>query len=464
MTIRRALASVLLVVASGCGSDSDGVPDPGADAAGTDGDPGAPDAPPGAPDGPPDAPPAPTTARVTVLTLANDERPQVGAVVVFADRDGAPVTRRFTGDDGTASAAIAPGASVTVVWATTRGARLLTITDLEPGDDLVVGQPARAPVPPNNRDVVLSFLTYEMFPAKVYSRCNDLGVAVPGTATTATIRITGRCDAPGANDDFVLVTTVGNTNYVSTRLDVPQADSHYMPGFGWADDMAMTLVNLPDDLATVTARRMLRRGGHPFLTQSALTLDAPVGALTLPIDLGGLVAGDDMEMRTTVTRASAPTQSISVRDVLAPNSSYGFDAGETFLPWLEPGGFDPATRRVAWSLSADTPFDLLLVDTQYRRGRGTSQRDFSWRVVTSSSTAGVTLPALPPEIVGDVLPVAGDLAWLVEGRIVEISDRTYRDLVPRIDLDPYLDEEATVVGSRAVTSQFVCGGRPCAGL
>jgi hypothetical protein len=462
MTTRLALASVLLVVASGCGSDSDGDPGAGADAAtpSGDADPGAPDADPGAPDATPEL----TAARVTVLTLARDGLPQTGAVVVFADPGDGRVTRRVTGADGTASAPIAPGASVTVVWTTLGGARLLTITDLEPGDDLVVGEPRNRTDPSGGRDVMLSFFPYETYGMRAYTRCSPTGQPVAANEVSALMRIHARCDAPGANDDFLLVASVGTKKYVSWLLDAPQAELQYLPGFSIVDDMAMTLAHLPDDLGPLSAQRALRRGGQPFLIQSAGILDAPVGAAKVNISLGRVVAGDDMEMRTTVTRASAPTQSMSVRDLLAPNSSYGFDAAETFLPWLEPGGFDPATRRVAWSVSADTPFDLLLVDAHYRRGSGTSQRDFSWRVVTSSSTAGVTLPALPAEIVGDILPAAGDLAWLVEGRIVEISDRTYRDLVPRIDLDPYLDEEATVVGSRAVTSQFVCGGRPCTGL
>jgi hypothetical protein len=456
MTTRLALTCALLVVAAtACGADNGGDPDAGADATAPG---GAADA--GAPDAAPDASPV----RVTVLTLAGDGLPETGAAVVFADPDDGRVTSRVTGVDGTASAPIVPGASVTVVWTTSGGARLLTITDLEPGDDLVVGEPRSPTEPTGVRDVMLSFFPYETFPMQAYTRCSPTGQPVPAHQMSALMRIHARCDAPGANDDFLLVASVGSKKYVSWLIDVPQAELQYLPGFWVPDDMAMTLAHLPDDLGPLSAQRALRRGGQPFLIQSGDILDAPVGGATVNIDLGRVVAGDDMEMRTLVTRASAPTQSISVRDVLAPNSSYGFDAAETFLPWFEPGGFDPATRRLAWTLSDDRPFDLLLVDTHYRRGSGASQRDFSWRVVTSSSTAGVTLPALPADLGGDVLPAAGDLAWLVEGRIVEISDRTYRDLAPRIDLDPSLGAEATVVGSRAVTSQFVCGGRPCAGL
>jgi hypothetical protein len=474
MTTRLALAFALLAVAAtGCGAGDGNAVDagPGIDADPGSADAGAPDAvpvdaEPTAPDAAPDATPVPTAARVTVLTLARDGLPQIGAAVVFADPDGGPVTRRVTGADGTASADIARGASVTVVWATTTGARLLTITDLEPGDDLVVGEPARAPAPPSNRDVVLSFFPHEMLPAKVYSRCNDLGVAVPGTATSATVRISGRCDAAGVNDDFVLVTTVGNTNYVSTLLDVPQAESHDMPGFGGADDMMMTLVNLPDDLAKVSAWRRLRRGGHPFLAKSALTLDAPVGALTLPIDLGGLVAGDDMLMNTSFTRASSPRHTQHVRDVQAPSSSYGFDAAEVLLPWFQPGVFDPAARRLEWSLSDGRPFDMLVIGARYTRGSGSSERSFDWLVVTASSTGSYVLPALPTDLVGDILPAAGDVAWIAEGDLFEATDRTYRDLVQRFDVDQpsWFVDEGPGIGPRTVYSHVACGGRACPGM
>jgi hypothetical protein len=472
MTTRLLFACALLAAAAtGCGAGDGNAVDagPGIDADPGSADAGAPDAvpvdaEPTAPDAAPDATPAPTAARVTVLTLARDGLPQIGAAVVFADPGDGPVTHRVTGADGTASAPIASGASVTVVWATPGGARLLTITDLEPGDDLVVGEPPSVTPPTGFRDVVLSFLPHETSIMYAYSRCSPSGQLVQGTRMSAAMRIHARCDAPGASDDFLVVARDGSEYYVSYLFDVPQAASQELPGFTVVDDMAMTLANLPDDIGTISTQRILRRGGQPFLNQGGRLADAPVGAATISIDLGQLVAGDDMIMSTNIKRASQPRHTMGVREVLAPSSSYGFDAAETLLPWFQPGVFDPATRSLAWSLSADEPFDLLLIDALYTRGSGSEARSFRWRVVTASSTGGFELPALPVELVGDVLPAAGDVAWLQEGRIVEVSNRTYRDLVQRIDLDPYLRAEANAIGTRLVDSTFSCGTRACPGI
>jgi hypothetical protein len=466
MTTCLALAFALLAVAAtgcGAGDGSAADADPGIDADPRSADAAAPDAAPvDAEPTVPDATPAPT-ARVTVLTLARDGLPQIGAAVVFADPGDGPVTRRVTGADGTASAPIASGASVTVVWATADGARLLTITDLEPGDDLVVGEPRREPEPTGHRDVVLSFVPYETSAMYAFTRCSPSGQSVSARQTSALMRIRARCDAAGANDDFVLRAHVGTTNYASYLFDVPQAASQELPAFTVVDDMAMTLANLPDDIGTISTQRHLRRGGQPFLNQAGRLADAPVGAATIYIDLGTLVAGDSMVMSTNIKRASQARHTMGVREVLAPSSSYGFDAAEMLLPWLQPGVFDPATRRLAWSMSHDQRFDLLLIDARYTRGSGGDQRSFQWRIVTASSTGGFELPALPVELVGDVLPAASDVAWLGEGRIFEVSNRGYRDLVQRIDLDPFLSAETEVVGTRSVYSNFSCGG-PCPGL
>jgi hypothetical protein len=468
MTTRLALAFALLAVAAtGCGAGDGNAVDagPGIDADTGSADAGAPDAVPvDAEPTAPDAAPVPTAARVTVLTLARDGLPQIGAAVVFADPDGGPVIRRVTGADGTASANIAPGASVTVVWATTTGARLLTITDLEPGDDLVVGEPRNVTPPTGNRDVVLSFVPYENRAMYAFTRCSPSGQSVSANQMSALMRFQARCDAAGANDDFVLRAQVGTTNYASYLFDVPQAASQELPGFTVVDDMAMTLANLPDDIGRMGTQRSLRRGGQPFLNQGGVLLDAPVGAATMYIDLGTLVAGDDMVMTTSIKRASQLWQSMGVREALAPSSSYGFDAAETLLPWFQPGVFDPATRRLAWSLSHDKPFDLLWINAAYTRGSGSEERSFRWRIVTASSTGTFELPALPVGLVGDVLPAAGDVAWLQEGRLVDASNRTYRDLVQRIDLDPYLNAEAVTIGTRTVDSTFTCAARACPGI
>jgi hypothetical protein len=472
MTTRLALAFALLAVAAtGCGAGDGNAVDAGPDIDVDPGsaDAGAPDAvpvdaEPTAPDAAPDATPAPTAARVTVLTLARDGLPQIGAVVVFAGPGDSPTTHRVTGADGTASAPISSGASVTVVWATPGGARLLTITDLEPGDDLMVGEPRSVTPPTGFRDVVLSFVPYENRAMYAFTRCSPSGQSVSANQMSALMRFQARCDAAGANDDFVLRAQVGTTNYASYLFDVPQAASQELPGFTVVDDMAMTLANLPDDIGRIGTQRSLRRGGQPFLNQGGVLLDAPVGAATMYIDLGTLVAGDDMVMTTSIKRASQLRHTMGVREVLAPSASYGFDAAETLLPWFQPGVFDPATRRLAWSLSADKPFDLLWIDAVYTRGSGSEERSFRWRIVTASSTGSFELPALPIELVGDVLPAAGDVAWLGEGRIVEVSNRTYRDLVQHIDLEPYLRAEADPIGTRLVDSAFGCGSRACPGI
>jgi hypothetical protein len=476
MTTRLAFATALLAAAAGCGtitqSDPDASPSaPDADPTAPDADPTAPDADPTAPDaapGEPDAMPDPTSARVTVLTLARDGRPQVGAAVVFADPGNSRVQRLTTGDDGSVVADVQPGAGVTVVWTTATGARLLTVLDVRPGDDLVVGEAGRVTPPSTQRTPELSIVPFDTTsPMTLYTRCSSTGTAVAANRTTATARITAGCDAPGLNDDFILaVRPSGGTTRISRLFDVAQdAERRELSGWSVVADMAVNLTNLPDDIGQLIVSRHLRRGGFPFLYQVGLLSDAPVGATTVNVDLGALVAGSDMLMEVSLKRTSQPTQSQHLRDLRAPNSSYGFDAGQTLLPWFQPGVFDPATRRLEWSLAGSNPFDLLYVDARYTRGTGPTARSFEWRVVAPTSTGSFTLPELPAEV-GDVLPRAGDVAWLGEGYLLEAADRTYRDLVGRFDVDQlsWFNDAGPGIGPRAITSRFACGTRACSGI
>jgi hypothetical protein len=88
---------------------------------------------------PPSSPPRPTPVGRATVRVFDDGQPAVGRSVVFHDPNGEVIALTKTDKEGRAAGPVDRGSMVTVAD-TSSMTKLLTIRDVEPGDDLMVGE------------------------------------------------------------------------------------------------------------------------------------------------------------------------------------------------------------------------------------------------------------------------------------------------------------------------------------
>jgi hypothetical protein len=378
---------------------------------------------------------------VDVRSMNQDGLPEVEAPVVFVDIDGT-VTRTATDADGRASAEVAPGASVTVVWPRGAGARLVTILAIVPGDELFVGTRASLGEDRTGRTTVTLAPQAGLAANVAYTTCGSVQSQEPQSTTVETgwfafceqsddDFLVMAYDEGGAVDSFVYLGNQPNASGHPTAVTMPTA---------WQApvDYIASLRNVPDTITSADVRLRVRSGTSSLLSFRSF-VDTPPGTTDVTFTDVPL-AGDSFDVNASFARTDPDgvLRAQRIRLQHAPAATGTVDLGAA-LPFVTSATLDLAERRVSWTeMGTGTP-DVQVTTVFYDRTKG---QGYEWRVIAPGGTGALTLPALPAEV-GEVAPLPTDSTFDGDVLLVATGSHDTRAMRSTLDIDYFDWREGT---------------------
>jgi hypothetical protein len=361
-------------------------------------------------DSPPDAP-SHGMVTVKVFDQSNSGAVVVGVPVVFVEADGTQAGAPVTGTDGTASADVHAGASVTVVVTSANGTSLQTVLGAKPGDTIVIGPSTPASTSVGTFSV--SFPTYSG--ATNYNVFGPCG-SVNGTTSPLTLTLYSNCKLDTM--DITVVPRDANSNDLAflTKTGVAFTASGTTSVTGAYSNLLAFTATLTNVGANVTGANIYRyvpdQEGY-YKSASGTPTNGTLSVMT---------SGPSGAKALITTSLNTATSSQEVFQSIAGNvQTYGLDAPMTLLPWINTPSLDAANHKIVITTDTtgttnDTP-DVAFAQAGYSRTVGTTTQSFNWLIV-GATTADLTLPVVPMTV-GDVMPKATDTMGGVVGAMLE---------------------------------------------
>lgn len=376
--------------------------------------------------------------RVTVLhPIGVGGQRVVGASVAFLDANGTRVDLVETDVHGQAEADVPPGSSVTSVALEDGAYQILTVLDVQPGDDLLLG------ITKDDRDPFLGTFTVA-FPAYTEVMPTSYTVAGPcGTATSdrpaagapppaqVTLRVRGSCKV----DEMELVVQANDADYEPIAV-LAQSGVAFVPNgsttIGGTYESPHTLtVSYINVHRSITGMGMWRTvpnsAGLTAYADAVPPMEIQTMTVTGAIGSGALVD-------TGVDNAAGAHQLVR-QAVSAYASAYALDLDATLLPWLGKPMIDAATGQIhiprsSTGTTTDQP-DFVRLTATYERADPTSgsQTSFTWTVL--SPTTDFSLPYLPYQV-RNVMPTASDKVTMTAFALESTALESYGDAVRRM--------------------------------
>jgi hypothetical protein len=372
----------------------------------------------------PDAPPPPPMVDaaphggVTVTVLdpnGGTGLPSPGLPIVFFDPDGSVVVSELTGLDGKARADVKPGASFVVIVNNGGFTLLYAVQALQPGDDIVFGQPASdntvAGTFTVNFTTVANATSYQ-----VYGPCGQTSV----TASPAVLQISNFCK-PATTMEL----QVHAFNNVGTSLGfVDKTGVAFVAGGSVAMPTTYTAysaINATYTNATGISGIFLSRQapGPGGFSSSSSSSGSPLPSTVVMPSFSG-PATSVAVMQSQINTPANATGQVST-GVAGNATSYMLDLTANLLPWFDTPTFDVATRQLArptitTGTTTDAP-DLVLTFLSYNKMTSTTSHTVEWEIF-GPTTAAFTLPSIPADL-GDLNAAAGDTTSFVQAAMFE---------------------------------------------
>lgn len=357
---------------------------------------------------PPDAAPggdvsAPGEA---VVTVYDEGMPVAGVPVIFHEPDGAVAEVMTTGGDGKATREVTAGAMVTVLRSPTE---VSTFAAIEPGDELVVGDPRS---PPTAELVTTADLTPPgVFPGAshyvVHLGCNLAALGDPSTRTqlpvywpcvTATNTFTTLVLALDAEAEILAHSFV-----TSVSAEIGGITPVVLPPWSTAEDtLTVELSDAPDPSTSVVVDANEVAGGVAFALPGLYSDLTPGGGASFAVprpdgfgdrfQLGlSVLSGtiDDSSSRDLFRQYAQPPETVTIAldDALLPRV-HGLnlqlrESDRPLLAWQQDGAL------------GDTDGGIAALDWEVFDGKGISLH--SWRVLLPPGETEFQLPELPEE-------------------------------------------------------------------
>ena len=350
----------------------------------------------------PDAAPVP----VTITAFGDDGSPAVGLPVAFLNADDSVVLETVTGADGSASATMAAGGSVTLapgitVAPTGQTARpqVFTFLAVQPGDNLLVGSPAAAAamnqlqinIPTaDNPDGNGSFSVGANCGAGVTGQAHvppstdtSVMLSIPASCTTADLYIVAAdhngVPTAGAfiaqqalptNGPLTLTPTFSPLHPVNITLnDLP----------GWTATMGVALVAM-DGASTMFENGQVYNfnGNNPFQTMQSVVDTASTQIVSIVSETEGNGSGVAQVFIQRLADDSDETIELGGGWLPSIESSANYDTPSSGVIWTESGNSGPA--NIAYN-----KLNLFNFPT----------RSFDWNVVGPYTAGAEHFPHLP---------------------------------------------------------------------
>jgi len=421
----KRLLAVMGVAACGGGSDAT------TDAPPTDG--------PGAVDGPstPDATP---TGLVTVQAYWSLSEPDANATAIFVDVDGTVVQDALVAADGTASAMLHAGGSVTVLQGFTEGTTIThgitTFRAVKPGDHLVVGLPPDNPywIGAQTDTMVLNVPpapvgNYILASSPCYQESgspgNQLGIHFYASCDPSPFDLLVTSGTPPMpTDPIAYVWQPGNVHVVGGTLDLADA---WQP----MSVSNVTMTNVPDYLHHLVGRTDSAIGRQSW-TVNIVDYDMPApGTQTMTLQYPG--AGPRTFLVLEALRQGRPVDRIAHFASAYDSVNIDFDA----IPVPRPTVLTQTPTGATWTETAGTA-DARMLRWEGRWHSGPYTHWATERIVEPwSAGASTTLPTLPAaHAAEDPTTVASGLElMIIDLYYVEYTNTDY-DGVRTLPLGP----------------------------
>ncbi len=316
-----------------------------------------------------------------------------GRIAVFQSAAGQPLATRLTGSDGRATNPIAAGDMVTVANVGAPIFDLITFADLEPGDELTVGELARedgggdigaVPVSlsaaPPDASVAEVGLGQSYVPYQEGASTLHLGEEQIDGAGRFQVLGVAR-DAAGAPVAFTVTGAEATAAEAGVALPAWRTD--------W-DEVGFAITGLAAGARVEVAVDLVQGAAGRFAGWSAAPDDPTGFAVQVPRDLG-----DQLEIDVDVVDG-AGLQVVKQRG--DKRSAIALDAG-SLLPAIAAvavdSSVDPARPTVSWQIAGEpTAADFVIL-------RLTWGPEHRWTVMLPAAHARTfQLPALPAELAG----------------------------------------------------------------
>lgn len=350
---------------------------------------------------PDDAPPG-ERVKVTVLSEAQDGRPDAAARVVFQDPDGALVAEGAVDAAGSFEAVVPAGSTVSAIrtlseTATQRKILIESVRGVQPGDDLTIGFKAA----PGGRRGGQTAMTVSFTPVadsthEFYTPCG----AMFNTVSPVTLPFFDSCHGDafdvlvvvrkptGETPKFVFIPSVAHRS--GATFSVPAATQ-------LMSDYTVTALNTPVEVKTMSARRFtLLESAAVAIEISQVLGDPPAGtnAMTVPFAPN---AGVQSLVSIDFTRSDGEgDQSHSVRTANLQNNA-SIDLARNRLPF--PKDVQASTTGLSWTpgVPGDAPDGALMIWPGSWTEQGVKV-ELEWRVAQAldNTTTAIPLPTLPP--------------------------------------------------------------------
>jgi hypothetical protein len=348
----------------------------------------------------------PSSVTIRVRDRAN--QPIIGASVIFGSAAGDIIQTLQSDSTGSASLEVPAGSQVTVAFGTETAPRLLTVTSVEPGDDIIAVAGSRASdAPPMNIAIAESpdggpGVTYYYFST---GSCGDHGTP------PLEYPVDERCLGPDGK--FPVLVEGTDTNgallgfqFAKGLTAVPDGGT-VTPTFGpWSTAVTQQTVvgsNLTDSGASNTLSYGEIVNGVLSVTRDYVDLPDDGGATAASTFQGrtgyGEAAQWDVTSRRYVDEGVTFVGNAVRGAVPAANATTTVDFGSR-LPEITESSFDGGARPlVSWKTagslaSADGTYVVLRwseeIDAGYASG--------SWTFIVPPGATSVAAPALPPGV------------------------------------------------------------------
>jgi hypothetical protein len=352
----------------------------------------------------PDPDPAPSPPiKVTVLSMAGDGKPDDKAIVVFVDNQGNVVKDIKVDAAGHAEAELPSGGGVHAIRLDasggSRAALIQTVTDVAPGDELVIGLEAQSDLPLSGgaSQMVGTFTPFAAnFFHVFFTECG--GVTAAGASFTLVLR--DSCH--GAKVPLLAIASPPASSsaapqFVATSIDHVAGGSFTVPPTWQAmSPFALSWTKVPPNLSSITGNRLTIMGpglSRPIAPQQANVFSPPAGTVNVTVPFAAGVGARAL-VETFLASADAVSPQLVLARTAAVTATQAVDLSAQTLPWITAAP-RPTATGVSWQQRVEGSPDLRLVTwsgTITRDGVATAVR---WSVADGSVASSMTLPGLP---------------------------------------------------------------------
>lgn len=398
------------------------------------------------------------------LTVTDLGAPKAGVHVYFVAADGTPVKTMDTGADGSASAVIAEGGSVTALDPFSLQAApapgsgtLVSYLGVKPGDHLVLSNSDRSSV----SFTLTAGSVNDATDYDVATTCGNQSISPAASGApiaTGTVQLDG---CHGAADVAILARKVDAQSKVSTPI------SGLFHAGTIVDGQAVNLTESYAALTELTVTYMNSAIGTPSrVSHAPIVARGPLGPFRVGVTgSGGTLTGTIEEPAVAAATGAVTTEfelSSGTHKVVewgASSPGYVLDlSGALVRGLVDPPSYDFAAGTVVWTETADgaTPESMT---TLVGVTRSAASRKWNWLVIAPYTPGKLALPKLPTDV-ADWTPAAGDTVRLDHVSLLKLTGGYDALRARNIDVGQNDDQTLIVGPSGRFTSFDSVGSLP----